>query len=122
MRDEARAYDLGDEQSIVREHNQRVLEQEDGPLCANCGHSKEAHWDRYGCEVELGDAWVSHRNGETLMAQGPCGCMDFQAEESQMERDIRCSGSFAEGQARLAADISHLTVLVKPHLEEREGV
>lgn len=52
----------------------------DKTLCANCGHSKEAHWDGYGCEVEGPDVWVEGTNCGGLVASGPCGCMDFVAE------------------------------------------
>lgn len=51
------------------------------PLCANCGHDKDSHWDRYGCEIEGPDVWIEGNNCGGLIAQGPCGCMDFVAEE-----------------------------------------
>ena len=53
----------------------------DNTICENCGHTKEAHWDRYGCEVEGPDVWVEGANCGGLVASGPCGCMDFEAEE-----------------------------------------
>jgi hypothetical protein len=49
-------------------------------ICGNCGHEKSHHWDRYGCEVEGPDIWVSGDNCDGLMASGPCQCMDFKAE------------------------------------------
>lgn len=55
-------------------------------ICANCGHDKDSHWDRYGCQFERGDEWVTGNQPEAptvLMAQGPCGCTNFQAEEAQ---------------------------------------
>jgi len=54
------------------------------PLCDNCGHTKNEHWDRYGCTFERGDEWVTGNQPEAptcLMAQGPCCCTDFKPEE-----------------------------------------
>ncbi len=51
-------------------------------ICANCGHDKDAHWDRHGCQIERPDVWVEGTNCGGWVAPGPCGCMDFEAEES----------------------------------------
>ena len=61
----------------------------DKTLCANCGHSKEAHWDRYGCEVEGPDVWVEGTSCGGLVASGPCGCMDFVAEQEDKLEQMR---------------------------------
>jgi hypothetical protein len=48
---------------------------ENEKLCPDCDHKVSLHEDRYGCQYEFGDAWVSDSNGnEALVAQGPCGC------------------------------------------------
>jgi hypothetical protein len=49
--------------------------------CKNCGHVKSHHEDRYGCEIEGPDVWVSGVNNDALVASGPCGCKSFEAEE-----------------------------------------
>jgi len=57
----------------------------DETLCATCGHTKGHHWDRYGCVVEGGDAWVTGNQPEqptVLVARPPCCCTDFVAEEN----------------------------------------
>ncbi len=60
------------------------IEREPAQLCANCGHDKEAHWDRYGCQIEGADRWVEGNNCGALMAPGPCGCKDFKLEEEPL--------------------------------------
>jgi hypothetical protein len=40
-------------------------------------------------------------------------------DESDGERDLRCSGSFSEAQGRLARALDFLTSEVAPHLEEK---
>ena len=52
------------------------LERLDEP-CDECGHKLKLHDEKYGCEYERGDAWVTGNQPEqptVLMAQGPCGC------------------------------------------------
>jgi len=51
-------------------------------ICVNCGHTKDDHWDRYGCQVEGPDIWKDGDNCGGWVAQGPCGCTDFVKEEA----------------------------------------
>jgi hypothetical protein len=46
--------------------------------CKNCGHSWEAHQDKYGCQSERGDRWVPGESIGGYVAMGPCGCEDFE--------------------------------------------
>jgi hypothetical protein len=90
-------------------------------LCANCGHTKEAHWDRYGCQIEGPDRWVEGDNCGGWVAEGPCCCMDFKAEEAEplLEQDRRSSGSFGEAQARLARALDDFSERLMLHLEAK---
>ena len=49
-------------------------------ICANCGHTTDDHWDRYGCQIEGPDVWKDGDNCGGWVAQGPCGCKDFVKE------------------------------------------
>jgi hypothetical protein len=58
--------------------------------CEECGHAVHLHNDKYGCQFERGDAWVTgNQPGEptVLMAQGPCGCqaITFETVEDEGE-------------------------------------
>lgn len=57
-------------------------------LCKNCGHTKKAHWDRYGCQVEGPDVWVEGINCGGLVASGPCGCTEFEAEKVEESEHV----------------------------------
>lgn len=63
----------------------RMLPEPEPEECDECGHDVSLHADRYGCQFERGDAWVTGNQPEqptVLMAQGPCGCKavdEFQA-------------------------------------------
>jgi hypothetical protein len=46
---------------------------------------------------------------------------EFDAEPPE-EQDRRLSGSFAQGQARLARAIRYATELARPHLDSKEPV
>lgn len=49
-------------------------------LCESCGHPANAHEDKYGCQVERGDQWVTGNQASqptVLMAMGPCGCNNY---------------------------------------------
>jgi hypothetical protein len=66
------------------------------------------------------------RDGEEISDQQEQEEMfeDFDAEEPlpeepKLEQDRRTSGSFAEGQARLARALDNLTERLRPHLEPR---
>lgn len=50
--------------------------------CEECGHLILRH-GKDGCEVELGDAWVTGSQPDqptVLVAQGPCGCQAYTLE------------------------------------------
>ena len=43
--------------------------------CPECEHAIPLHADKYGCQHERGDSWVTGKDGtEALVAMGPCGC------------------------------------------------
>ena len=53
-------------------------------VCDECGHKVSLHNDRYGCQFERGDEWVTGNQPEAptvLMAQGPCGCTAWTIEK-----------------------------------------
>jgi hypothetical protein len=53
--------------------------------CEECGHAVSLHMDRYGCQYERGDIWVSGDNCDGLVAGGPCGCDVHQAKFKLLE-------------------------------------
>ena len=70
------------------ELRQHIEGESDVQLCEECGHEIRLHADRYGCEYERGDAWVTGNQAEAptvLMAQGPCQCMKHQLEAARAE-------------------------------------
>jgi hypothetical protein len=81
-------------------------------ICANCGHSKEAHWDRYGCEVEGPDVWVEGNNCGGLMASGPCGCLDFK-EEPMKEFTV-----YLQGIAQVVIEAENKEAAIQEALED----
>ena len=54
-------------------------------------------------------------------AEGDCDCLRDDEPEPASEQDLRCSGSFAESQARLARALDLLTGRVAPHLREEKN-
>ena len=44
------------------------------PTCRNCDHNAHAG----PCEHELGDRWVDGERIGAWMAQGPCGCTEYE--------------------------------------------
>jgi len=77
-----------------REDN-AVSEPDPEQECISCGHPIRLHGDKYGCQYERGDAWVTGRDGtECLMAQGPCGCKDWGFEEVEPDRLQRALAAY----------------------------
>lgn len=58
-------------------HGGDLLTEHDLALCRNCQHSKEAHWDKFGCTVEGPDDWVDGEAMGGWVARGPCCCKDY---------------------------------------------
>jgi hypothetical protein len=68
--------------SEMKESRDELLNVLEAQVCPSCDHFLRAHIDRYGCEYELGDKWVTGSDGtECLMAQGPCGCAPIDLTE-----------------------------------------
>ena len=95
----------------------------DTTICANCGHAKSHHWDRYGCEIEGPDVWVEGINCGGLVASGPCGCMDFEPEEPELTGHISTAEIYAGagvpfGQSlrRCADALKQIEASLEPHL------
>jgi hypothetical protein len=57
-------------------------------LCSNCNHKESLHDDPYGCQYERGDKWVDGERMGAWMAQGPCGCRNFQIADSEDLMDL----------------------------------
>lgn len=56
-------------------HMKRI--EEENEECPKCGHEMRLHGDKYGCQYERGDVFVTGNQAEqptVLMARGPCGC------------------------------------------------
>jgi hypothetical protein len=61
--------------------------------CDECGHLISRH-GKEGCEVELGDHWVTGNQPSeptVLMARGPCGCQAY-TEENDNESTLYLDG------------------------------
>ena len=57
---------------------ERIPHQQEMPPCVNCGHEWGLHQDKYGCQHERGDVWVSGNNGVGgFVAGGTCGCKRY---------------------------------------------
>ena len=78
-------------------------------ICGECFHPIRMHGED-GCECYR----TRQIDGSSETESGPCGCME---EESDAEMGLRRTGSFAEGQARLAAALDLLTLAATRQME-----
>jgi hypothetical protein len=82
------SFSLSPEEELESRTNQYVIQPEHP--CANCDHAFRLHADKYGCEYERGDVWVTGNQPSrptVLMAQGPCGCKEFVPVEASDLRE-----------------------------------